>query len=733
MKIQSVHIRNYRKLKNCHIDFGEKETVLVGANNSGKTSAISAIVWFLKNTDRFTLKEFTATNWASINEIGEKWLEHDSVDEALLSSHQWDNIVPSMDVWINVEDGEQYRVNHLIPSLISWDGKKVGVRGQYEPTDIKKLYTVYKEAKLKAKALEDTEEWEKAGSPELYPKNLCDFLGKGLNLREYFDVKYYIIDPALDPDNEDEVQITPDNEIGNNPLDGLIKVDTILASRDLSDPEGQTDSDIDTLSKQFQQYYKSNGQEDEELTCEGLKLLGGIVTANKTYDEKLKKTFEVPVGELKNINYPGFQNPEIKIRSKIQIEESIKHDSAVQFAIQGMEELALPEKYNGLGYRNLISIYLKLIDFREKWLKGLSEGKNIEPIHIVFVEEPEAHLHAQAQQVFVKKAFEALCNNKLIEANPWLSTQLVLSTHSNHVVNELDLNCMRYFKRVVDVGGKIPVSKVVNLSNTFGTDDETKQFVTRYIRLTHCDIFFSDAVILVEGPAEKILVPSFLEKAGLDSYYISVIEVNGRHAHSFRKLIGKIGIATLIVTDIDATETKVGEDGKERHLPVITAKGKGYKTGNPSIKSWLLGKEQIDDLLALDGKEKLVSNVRIAFQTPVSVKWDKNKDDVTEVCPYTFEDALIFTNLELFRQEGLKKMGAITTIANLLEHSNSANELQNEIFKKLESKSGFQKADFAISLLYKDDFVDLVAPLYIQEGLEWMKLYLDSNGNSNGK
>lgn len=733
MKIQSVHIRNYRKLKNCHIDFGEKKTVLVGANNSGKTSAISAIVWFLKNTERFTLKEFTVTNWALINTIGEKWLEKDSVDDALLSSLQWDNIVPSMDVWINVENGEQYRVNHLIPSLSTWDGKKVGVRGQYVPKDVTKLYTAYKEAKTKARSLEATEEWKEADSPELYPKNLCDFLGKGSSLREYFDVKYYIIDPALDPDDEDEVQTTPDNELGYNPLDGLIKVDTILASRDFSDPEGQTDNEIDTLSKQFQQYYKSSGQEDEELTCEGLKLLGGIVTANKTYDEKLRKTFEVPVGELKNINYPGFQNPEIKIRSKIQIEESIKHDSAVQFAIQGMEELVLPEKYNGLGYRNLISIYLKLIDFREKWLKELNEGKNIEPIHLVFVEEPEAHLHAQAQQVFVKKAFEALCNNKLIEENPWLSTQLVLSTHSNHVVNELDLNCMRYFKRVIDVGEKIPVSKVVNLSSTFGTDDETKQFVTRYIRLTHCDIFFSDAVVLVEGPAEKILVPSFLVKAGLDSYYISVIEVNGRHAHSFRKLIEKIGIAALIVTDIDATDTKVGEDGKEIHPSVITAKGNGYKTGNPSIKSWLSGKEQIDDLLALDEKEKLVNNVRIAFQTPVNVKWDKNKDELTEVCPYTFEDALIFTNLELFRREGLKKMGAITTIANLLKHSNSANELQNKIFKKLESKSGFQKANFAISLLYKDDFVDLVTPVYIQEGLEWMKSYLDSNGNRNGE
>ncbi len=733
MKIQSVHIRNYRKLKNCHIDFGEKETVLVGANNSGKTSAISAIVGFLKNTDRFTLKEFTATNWALINEIGEKWLENDSVDEALLSSHQWDTIVPSMDVWINVEDGEQYRVNHLIPSLSTWDGKKVGVRGQYGPKDVKKLYTAYKEAKTKANILESTEEWKKAGYPELYPRNLCDFLGKGLNLKEYFNVKYYIIDPALDPIEEDKVQETPDHELDSNPFESLIRVDTILASRDFSDPGGQSDSDIDTLSKQFQQYYKSCGLEDEELTSEGLNLLGGIAIANKTYDEKLRKTFEMPVGELKNINYPGFQNPEIKIRSKIQIEEAIKHDSAVQFAIQGMEQLVLPEKYNGLGYRNLISIYMKLIDFREKWLRTFSDGENIEPIHIVFVEEPEAHLHAQAQQVFVRKAFEALCNNELIKEHPWLNTQLVLSTHSNHIVNELDLNCMRYFRRVIG-DSKIPISKVVNLSSTFGKDEEeTKQFVTRYIRLTHCDIFFSDAVILVEGPAEKILVPNFLTKAGLDSYYISVIEINGRHAHSFRKLIEKIGIATLIITDIDAAETKIGKDGKKHLSSVITSKGKGYKTSNPSIKNWLPEKEKIDDLLVLDEKEKIIGNVKIAFQTSINVKWDKDTKDLVEICPYTFEDALIFTNLELFRQDGLKKMGGITTISNLLRKSDSANELQQCIFEKLESKSDFKKADFAVSLLYKNDFIDLEAPAYIKEGLNWMKLYLDSNGNKDEK
>lgn len=732
MKIQSIHIRNFRKLKNCHIDFGDKETVFVGANNSGKTSAISAIVWFLKNNEKFTLKEFTATNWAYIDELGDKWLAKDPIEESLLDPHQWDDIVPSLDVWIDVADGEQYKVNHLIPSLNTWDGKVVGVRCQYVPKDIKRLYLDYKDAKQKVVVLQSTEEWKKASSPDLFPKNLCDYLGKGSNLRDYFDVKYYIIDPAIEPVDEDKDQATPDNDLKKNPLEELIRVDTILASREFADPEGQADSDIDTLSIQFQKYYSSSNPEEEVLTPGDLELVCGIAKANETYDAKLTKTFETPVKELRNINYPGFQNPEITIRSKIQIEEAIKHDSAVLFAIQGMDKLVLPEKYNGLGYRNLISIYLKLMDFREKWLMTLREGKNIEPIHLVFVEEPEAHLHAQAQQVFVKKAFDALCNNQIIKDNTWLNTQLVLSTHSNHVVNELGLNCIRYFRREIDIGNKIPVSKVINLSSTYGSDEETEQFVTRYIRLTHCDIFFADAAILVEGPAEKILVPSFLSKANLDSYYISVIEVNGRHAHSFRRLIDKIGIPTLIVTDVDATETVV-EGEKEKQKSVITSKEKGYKTSNPSLHNWLPGKELIDELMALDEKDKNVDNVRIAFQTPISVKWNKEKEEYTEICPYTFEDALIFTNLELFRQDGLKKMGAITTIANLLKKNNSAVDLQKAIFDKLESKSSFKKADFAISLLYKKDFNELTAPAYIQEGLEWIKTCLGTNGLEDGK
>lgn len=144
----------------------------------------------MKNNEKFTLKEFTATNWALIDRLGDQWLTNGPIDDTLLDSHQWDDIVPSLDIWIDVADGEQYRVNHLIPSLSTWDGKVVGVRCQYNPKDVKRLYVDYKETKEKAIALQSTEEWKKASSPDLFPKNLCDFLAKGSNLRDYFEVKY---------------------------------------------------------------------------------------------------------------------------------------------------------------------------------------------------------------------------------------------------------------------------------------------------------------------------------------------------------------------------------------------------------------------------------------------------------------------------------------------------------------------------------------------------------------
>lgn len=36
MKIESIEIQNFRKLKSCHINLSNKETLFVAVNNSGK-------------------------------------------------------------------------------------------------------------------------------------------------------------------------------------------------------------------------------------------------------------------------------------------------------------------------------------------------------------------------------------------------------------------------------------------------------------------------------------------------------------------------------------------------------------------------------------------------------------------------------------------------------------------------------------------------------------------------
>lgn len=88
----------------------------------------------------------------------------------------------------------------------------------------------------------------------------------------------------------------------------------------------------------------------------------------------------------------------------------------------------------------------------------------------MLVEEPEAHLHVQVQQVFIRKAYSVLRNHEKLGKSDAFSTQLVISTHSSHIAREEEFANLRYFKRLPkDFEGKVATSKVVNLSDVFGT------------------------------------------------------------------------------------------------------------------------------------------------------------------------------------------------------------------------------------------------------------------------
>ena len=63
MLIKSIEIKNFKQLKGTKIHLSNKQSVFVGANNSGKTSAIQAIMKFLSSDVKFSVYDFTISNW----------------------------------------------------------------------------------------------------------------------------------------------------------------------------------------------------------------------------------------------------------------------------------------------------------------------------------------------------------------------------------------------------------------------------------------------------------------------------------------------------------------------------------------------------------------------------------------------------------------------------------------------------------------------------------------------
>jgi predicted ATP-dependent endonuclease of OLD family len=121
VNIEFVEIQNFRKLKSIRIDFASETTLFVGANNSGKTSAIEALGCFLVDGSRFTTNDFTLSNWTRINNIGADWeTQENHQGSPSLSMADWETLLPSLDLWLHVEADEIHYVKDVLPSLLSF-------------------------------------------------------------------------------------------------------------------------------------------------------------------------------------------------------------------------------------------------------------------------------------------------------------------------------------------------------------------------------------------------------------------------------------------------------------------------------------------------------------------------------------------------------------------------------------------------------------------------------------
>jgi hypothetical protein len=303
-----------------------------------------------------------------------------------------------------------------------------------------------------------------------------------------------------------------------------------------------------------------------------------------------------------------------------------------------------------------------------------------------------------------------------------LTTQLIVSTHSGHVAHETPYSCLRYFRRLPAEGeGEVPTTAVINLSGVFGDKGETEKFVTRYLRTTHCDLFFADAAIFVEGSAERILIPHFIREHFRDLNYrfVTLLEVGGSHAHRLKPLIEQLGLTTLIVTDIDSIDSSA--HGKA----VVPQRNVGQITGNDTLKQWHPQLYSLDQLLDHPDEGKVkpsdipLFSIRVAYQTPLQLAVAEGSPPV-EVLATTFEDSLVLENIDVFKN--LECAGMALAFKKAIVKANDANTLGMSLFEIVRKGD---KAAFALDMLLLKDPKELKVPAYIRDGLSWLQMQLE--------
>jgi hypothetical protein len=191
---------------------------------------------------------------------------------------------------------------------------------------------------------------------------------------------------------------------------------------------------------------------------------------------------------------------------------------------------------------------------------------------------------------------------------------------------------------------------------------------------------------------------------------VTWLEIGGSHAHRLKNLIEHLGLNTVVITDIDAKD----KGGKS----VPPARGAGLLARNETLKSWCPKEESFDNLLdkpetALSIADESGYGVRVAYQQPVIVQFKTGAP--TELLANTFEDALVYENLAIFK--GMKGAGLLERFREAIEESTDTVDLAKRVFDGL-AKGG--KAEFAMELLYSTEIDAMTVPAYIDKGLAWL-------------
>lgn len=682
MKVNVIEIRNFRRLESVRIDVENDTTVYVGPNNSGKTSA-SAVFRCFVGPRNFSIHDFAVARIAEIDAFGD---ENDEKVEHCLPTID-------LDIWFSIdpESIEFGRAFTLLPSL-SGDFKSVGIHLKYKAKD---------SAKLRAEYLAT---FSGIGTGKTRP-SLSKYLGTGRNLDRHYDIFYYSLEMA----EEGRTETALDNAEGRLLIKQLLRIDFVDAQRSVDDNEANRGS---RLSTAFSAFYKKNLEQADHAES-----AHSIIDENNTrLTDHYKTHFGGLMKVIKGLGVPSINDRDLKIVSSMSPETALQGNTELLY-VDSTKNHELPEAYNGLGFKNLIYMAIQISHFHLQWMKT----EHDRPIcHLIFVEEPEVHLHAQVQQTFVTNIWKIISDAAKEAGDETYVPQFLVTTHSSHILDAVDFEKVRHFQRIECIGEDRNSVKTLNSSNVqnlrnFAPDDlKTEEgviqsekalaFLKKYLKQTHCDLFFADAAILVEGTVEKLLLPKMIEKSSpkLRSIYLTILEVGGAYSHRFSSLLKFLNIPYLVITDLDSVNAA---DRK-----VCRGDTSGALTSNQSLRQFF-GVKTVEDLMKIKPELKVDKKEDrcVVFQTDIRVTVGKSE---CVMRPRTLEEAFVYQNFDLARTKKLKIGGAMPE---------ALDEAYEATFKGIVS-SNFKKTEFALEVLEIDE--DWNTPEYIAEGLQWLETRL---------
>ena len=230
-------------------------------------------------------------------------------------------------------------------------------------------------------------------------------------------------------------------EEGKRLIKNLVQVKFVDAQRNITDDDTNRSN---RLSAAFAAYYRKNLKQAEHAA-----------DANKVIDdnnaqltEHYETQFKPLVDLIQGLGVPSVNDRALRLVSSLSPETALRGSTELMY-VDAKHQHELPELYNGLGFKNLIYMAIQARHFHSQWLMT---AENRPLCLLIFIEEPEVHLHAQVQQTFIANVWNVISDSAKAVNQAGLVPQLVVTTHSSHILEAVDFEKVRYFQRCHLIG-----------------------------------------------------------------------------------------------------------------------------------------------------------------------------------------------------------------------------------------------------------------------------------------